>query len=271
MRGRSPLPPALLSARPVPCRIGCRLVDRQREGEPRALAGATALGPDTPAVRFDQALANREPQSTPGAILPGVAVLAEQARQALGRDPPALVGHGDCNVHAVGLRGDPDRRSLGRVTRGIGEQIVQHLHDTSPIRQYAGKLRRKVDKHGVPAVTGQERGTGLLDQLAHLGWFRRHGQRTGGDAPRIEQIGDQGAHAVRLFVDDAEELAGLRGSKVLPAVKHRRRGALDGGERGAHFVAHHPQELRPHPFKRLDRRQILHGDDDRLHLAAAWS
>ena len=39
--------------------------------------------------------------------------------------------------------------------------------------------------------------------------------------------------------------------------------ALDRGQRRAQLVAHHAEELRAQAFELLDRRQILHGDDDR--------
>ena len=267
-----PLPGARRRGAPAsrPARFAARLRgDRQREGEPRALARPGALGPDAPAVGLHQPLADGQPQPATDTLLvvAGVAVFPEQARQALRRQAAALVHDRDRDMRAVALGRDPDRRGLGRATRGVGEQVVQHLHDALPVGHHAGQALGEVDAHRVPAVAGKEGGPRLLDQLPHLGGLGRHRERAGVDPSRVEQVAEQPAHAVGLLVDDAEELPHLRRAEGLRRAQHRRGGTLDGGERRAQLVTHHPQEIRPHPVKGLERPQILQGDHHRLDRA----
>ena len=217
-------------------------------------------------MRLHQTLADGEPQpaADAGLAVAGGLVLAEQPRQALRRNAPALVRDRDRDMHAIARRRDPDRCILRAVTGGVGEQVVQHLHDAPPVRHHAGEVRRQVDENVVPAVAGKERDPRLLDQLAHLGGLRRDRERAAVDPPGVEQVPDQPAHAVGLLVDDAEELPRLRRAEALRTAQHGRGGALDGGERGAQLVAHHAQKLRPHPVERLERREVLYGDDHGL-------
>ena len=245
------------------------LRQRHRKGKPRALARPGALDPNASAMCFDQPLANGEPQSTSHAALcvAGVAVLSEQVRHAFRRQPPALVRDRDRDVRAVGLGGDPDRSALRGVLGGVGKQVVQHLHDASPIRHHPGQIRRQFDEHRVPAAAQEERGPRLLDQLAHLRGLGRHRERAAVDPPHVEQVPDQPAHAIGLLVDDSEKLPRLGGGKALRSTEYRRSGPLDGGKRRAQLVAHHAEKLRPHAVERLERRQILQGDHDRLDRA----
>ena len=83
------------------------------------------------------------------------------------------------------------------------------------------------------------------------------------DAPRVQEVRDQAAHVVGLPVDDAEELEQLGLGRDRHGAEHGRRRALDRGQGGAELVAHHPEELRPLPLQRLERRQVLQGDDNR--------
>ena len=91
----------------------------------------------------------------------------------------------------------------------------------------------------------------------------RDGERSRLDAARVEEVRDQAPHAVGLPVDDAEELAHLGPRRIRGRMEHGRRRALDRGERRAQLVAHHLEELRALPLELLERREILHRDDDR--------
>ena len=119
----------------------------------------------------------------------------------------------------------------------------------------------------MPGAAGEKRVARVVDQRAHLRGLGRDREHAGVDAPRIEQVADEPAHAVGLLVDDAKEL--LRLGRAVPrrGAEHRRRRALDGGERGAKLVAYHAEELRPHPVYLLERRQVLQGDHHRFDLA----
>ena len=193
----------------------------------------------------------------------GAGILAEQLRQALGRDAPAVVGDRDRDMHPVALGGDPDRRGLRRLPRGVRQQVVQHLLDALAVGHDARQVRRQVDRHRVAPAAGEEGGAALVHQRRHLRGLGRDRERAGVDAPGVEQVGDQADHAVGLVVDDADELAGL-GRRELPRGAEQRAGrALDGGQRHAQLVAHHAEELGALALQLLERGEVLHGDHHR--------
>ena len=244
---------------------GGRPGHRDREGDASAEAHAPALGPDASAMGLDQALADgqAEPAADPALPVPGGGVLAEQLPEVLRRDAPALIGHRDRDVLPVAGRRDPDGGGVRGVARGVGEQVVEHLHDALPVGQHGRQVGRQVDPDGVPAAAADEGAARLVHQGGNRRGLGRDRERARLDAPGIEQVGDQPDHAVGLIVDDAEELARL-GRRDEPRGAEGRRGrALDGGQRHAQFVADHAEEFRPHPLQRLQRGQILHGDHHR--------
>ena len=242
-----------------------RLGYREREGEAGAEAEAAALGPDAPAVSLDQALADgkSQPAADLAVAVPGGDVFAEELPEALRRDAPSLVCNRDRDMHPVAFRSDPDGSGVRAVARGVRQEVVQHLHDALAVGQHRRQAGRQVDQDGVSGAAGEEGVAGLVHQGADLRGLGRDRERAGFDAPGIEQVGDQPDHAVGLVVDDAEVLARL-GRRDEPRGAERRGGrALDGGQRHAQLVAHHAEELRPHPLQFLKRGEVLHGDHHR--------
>ena len=193
--------------------------------------------------------------------------LAEQVRDLVGRDPPALVRHVHRDEGALARALDLDRRRGRRTPRSVREQVAEHLHDALRIGQYARQVGREVDQDGISAAAGYERGAGLVDQRSDVRGLGLDGERPRLDASRVEQISDQAPHVVGPAVDDAEELDHLGLGRGRGTVEHGRRRALDRGQRRAQFVAHHPEELRALPLKLLERPEILHRHDHRHHLA----
>ena len=259
-------PPAVAGDRR---RAAARLLGhRNREDEPRALSVAAALGPDASSVRLHQTLADGEPQAAPDPALavPGgdPGVLPEQVRQPLRRNAQAFVADRNRDMHPVAGSGDPDGGRVGRVPGGVGEEVVQHLHDAPPVGHHPGKLRCEVDEDVVPPAAAQERVSRPVHQGGHLRGLGRHRERARVDAPRVQQIADEPAHVVGLLDDDAEELAHLRPVQRRRGLHQGGGGALDRGQRRAQLVAHHVQELGPQPLELFQRREILHGDDHRL-------
>ena len=104
---------------------------------------------------------------------------------------------------------------------------------------------------------------GPVHQDRHGRGLGLDGERARLDAPRVQQVRDQATHVVGLPADDAEELHHLGLGRDRRGLKHGRGRALDGSERGAQFMTHHAEELRPLPLQLLERRQVLHGDDGR--------
>ena len=151
--------------------------------------------------------------------------------------------------------------------RGVGEQVVQHLHDAPPVGHSTRQVRRQVDQHAVPAAAAQEGVPGPVHQardLRRLGVYR---ERARVDAPDIQQVADQPAHVIGLFVDDAEELAHLGRVKLRSGVQRGGGRTLDRGQRRAQLVAHQAQELGPQALQLLKRRQVLQGHHHRLDRA----
>ena len=180
-----------------------------------------------------------------------------------GRQPPALVGDPDRDVRAVALRANPDRCGLRRVPCGVGEEIVQHLLDAPPVGHHPRQAPRQVDQHGVPPAARQERVARPVHQHGHLRWLGRHRQRARVDAPRVQQVADEAAHAIGLVVDDPVELVPLGRVELRRGLQQRGGRTLDRGQRRAQLVAHHAQELGAQALKVVERGQVLHGDHHR--------
>ena len=153
------------------------------------------------------------------------------------------------------------------VPGGVGEQVVQHLHDAPPVGHRGRQVRRQVDRHAVPAAAAQEGVPGPLHQARDLRRFGGYRERARVDAPDIEQVADQAAHVIGLLVDDAEELAHLGRVELRSGVQRGGGRTLDRGQRRAQLVAHHAQELGPQALQLLERRQVLQGDHHRLDRA----
>ena len=219
-----------------------------------------------------QALADGQPEAgPPQAALRVLAaeadVLPEQARQLLRRHPPALVRDRDRDVGAVARRGDPDGRRLGRVPGGIGQQVVQHLHDAQAVGHNPGQIVGQVDEDRVRAAAAQVRVPGLVHQRPNLRGQGRDRQLAGVDEARVQEVADEAPHVVRLLVDDPEELVQLGRVDRPRGAQHGGGRALDGGKRRTQLVAHHVQELRAEAVELLQRREVLHGDHHGGHRA----
>ena len=93
---------------------------------------------------------------------------------------------------------------------GIGEEVVQHLHDAPAVGVYPGQADGKVDRDAVPPAATDEGVPRPLHQLGQLRGLRRDRERAGIDAAGIEKVADQAAHMAGLLEDDAVELAHLR-------------------------------------------------------------
>ena len=145
----------------------------------------------------------------------------------------------------------------------VREEVVHHLHDALRVGHRTRQVRRQVDEDGVPASAAQERAAGPVHQRGDVRGLGRDGERARLDASRVQKVRDEAPHVVGLPVDDAEELEQLGLGRDRHGAEHGRRRALDRGQRGAELVAHHPEELSPLPLELVERRQVLHGDDDR--------
>ena len=184
----------------------------------------------------------------------------------LGGHPHPVVGHREGHVDPLPRGGDPDGGQVVGVAGRVGEQVGQHLHHPPPVRRHPGQTRRQVDHQVAPSAPALEPAPGLVHQDGDLHRFRGYRQGPRLDAGHVQQVADQVAHALRLVPDDPEELGHLRRVQVGGILQQGVRRALDGRQGGPELVAHHPQELGPQPLQVLQRRQVLYGNDHRLHL-----
>ena len=162
------------------------------------------------------------------------------------------------------------RRDRG-VSGGVREQVGEDLNDAPGVDHYPREVRRHVDLHVLNAPAAQERPPCLVHEIRDMRRPRVHRERAGVDASGVQQIADEPLHAVDLLVDDPEELPCFRRFEARIRPERRRRGTLDGDERGAKLVAHHLEELRALALELFERGEILHGDDhgdDRAVLGA---
>ena len=100
--------------------------------------------------------------------------------------------------------------------RGVGEEVVEHLHDAPAVGHRAWQAGGKVDDDAVPPVAAEEGIPRPLHQLGHLRGLGRDRERARIDAARVEQVTDEAPHVVGLLDDDAVELAHPRPGRALP-------------------------------------------------------
>ena len=158
---------------------------------------------------------------------------------------------------------DPERGRLRRVPRGVGEEVVEHLHHAPAVGHHGGQTRGQVDEDCLTAAAAHEGASRPLDQGGHVRGLRRDRERARVDAPGVQQVADQSAHVAHLLGDDAEELTHLGPVELGRLLQQHVRRALDGNQRRAQLVAHQAQELGTHPFDLVERRQVLHGHHQR--------
>src|ERR1041384_2422452 len=120
-------------------------VDGKGDPEDRSgSAGAGAYRHDRAVVLLDDPPADREPKPGPGDL--AVAMLhpvefIEDTLQILRRNPLPLIGHIDRHAPVAPAGMDADRRSGRGISRGIVEQIDEHLLDQHEVEPQQRKPR----------------------------------------------------------------------------------------------------------------------------------
>src|SRR3989442_10687012 len=172
---------------------------RQREKERDAALGQV-LGPDAPAVRLDDALADREAETgAPAAVgLPAVKLL-EDLVLLPARQPRAAVG--DLRGDGAVRRGrDDSDRTLGR---GVLDRVVEEVHEDlldehvvdRHQRQIGRDVRRDAPVRESLAEATQRRTDHLLERMPFLAEL----ERAGLEPCHLEQVLDEAVQPFRLL------------------------------------------------------------------------
>ena len=206
-------------------------------------------------MRLDNALAYGEAETRSGERSAGscrrLRELAKQLRQLFFRNSVTLVLHPDLHLDADCLRRQVDGRRIGRVANSVGQQVDQHLADTTAIGHHEGQVGGQVDRHVTARNEALERATCGLDQLPDFDRLGSDGQRTGLNPGDIEQIRNQVLHVVGLLFDDPVELRGGRWVQGDSRLNQCGGGPFDRTERSAQLVADHGQKIGAHLLQLL--------------------
>ena len=198
-------------------------------------------------MEFDQALNQRKTQPQAAVLAVGGALgldeQVEQLRHRLCVQPDAIVGHLQ-HEHA-GLRRRTDRNAalVGRVARGIAEQVADHLHQAGLVAADKAATGGAVDPDRVPL--GRHHRAYLFQRLVqhqhHVDPLHVQRDQPLRDARDVDQVFHQARHVADLAVDHLPQVRCARVVHVRGFQQHR--GHFCGRERVAHFMAQDGQEL----------------------------
>ena len=209
--GQHPRPVAARAAVLVACEAVRAVGGMKCEREPAAQPRPVALCPDPAAVGLDDPLADgqAQPQVLAPVLALGVMVLLEQAPESVRSESPAVVRDGDLHGLAVDPCLDVDDRLVMAVAGGVGQQVVEHLHDAARVGNDQRQVRLQIDTHRLVAARACERVAGLVHQPGQLGRLGIHRQRARLNLHHVDQVREQASHVVGLLVDYPGELVHL--------------------------------------------------------------
>nr|GEU28230.1 hypothetical protein [Tanacetum cinerariifolium] len=220
---------------------------RQAHGKRAAMADAGAVAVDRTLVQRDQAFDQRQAQAQPAQRPVGRALgLGKQVERALdhvGRHADAVVRYPDQHVRVAHLDGHRHLAVLGRVLRGVAQQVRQYLHQAFLVAHDQRRVGRQLETELVAARAHQRRHLldGVVDEVAHVQALGMQLHQAARDARDIEQIVHQRGHVHHLAADD---LAGLADAGVVqPGHLQQVGGGADRRQRVAQLVRQHRQEL----------------------------
>ena len=109
-----------------------------RECNCRAFTRSGTVSTDAASVRLHQTLTDGESEALTGRASGAADVLVEQVPKQRRIDARALVGDRHRDVGAVAFCGDADGGGLGRLARGVGDEVAQHLGNAASVSQHVG-------------------------------------------------------------------------------------------------------------------------------------
>ena len=222
----------------------------QRQPDEELAAGPGVAHRDLARVRLDDAAGDAQPQSSAllragraGRLPPEGHV--EDARQILGRDTAASVGHAEVRHPLLDVAQHLDRAVGGSVPDRVDDQVAQGPPELGRIG---------VDGHAADRGAGEpdtlgpchRLGTGedLGDQIVEPHRAARQPERSGVNPGQLEQVVDHDGKAVHLATDlgvIGADLTRIDDHLVLQGLGHR----PQSGQRGTQVVADPGDQLTP--------------------------
>src|SRR6478609_8131629 len=180
---------------------------RQADRESRALPHR-ALHLEMASVRFGQLAHDGQAETGTRLSAVGLVELVEDARQRLGRDAAAAIGHRHPQLVTSAVAFDPDGCAGRGVLDAVGQQVRKDL--THPVlvphHQRSVAFPGKVDADVALLGNATQSLCDLLDAVAEREHLRRHAQLAGLRPRQLEQILDQVGESLALAVDHVQPI-----------------------------------------------------------------
>ena len=183
---------------------------------------------------LDECLGDGEAEAGPAAAT----ILAEHLEDAfalLAGDAGTLVADCDLDPCPSAPRGGPRRHANGAVVGREPFRVLQHVRqdlaheDVVEVEQ--GQVARRVDLDAAGRHQAAQRRQRFGDEFVEANRDRPQFQRTGLNAGHVEEVGHEPGQAVRLQLDELEELGPVVRPQMGVDLAQARHGCLDGGER----------------------------------------
>ncbi len=192
-------------------------------------------------VGLDESLGDGQAQTGPAAA----AVLAEHLEDALailGFDSRTVVVHRDLHLrHTRGrcgaTRHRPSAHADDAAPRGeppcVLEHVGQHLADKDVVEVQERQVVRCLRDDAVRCDEAAQRTEGLRDELVKGDDTGPQFQGARLDAGHVEQVGDESGQAVRLQLNQLQQLGPVLRRQPRVGLAQTGHGRLDGSQRGA--------------------------------------
>src|SRR5437868_371019 len=232
------------------------LVGREVASDGRALADGR-INTHLAAVQFDKGAHQRQAET--GAAVPRPVGMALKPVEHLvldvGRNAWTGIGHGKDHRVIGPLRANADDCILRREAHGVGEQVVQNLHDAAFVTDKTSDAGIDVDLEA-DAVGGQailNAFGGGFDGLADIDRTELELHGAGIDGGEIENVVGERQQRVGRFGDVLQVFGLFRGQRAGRGIAQEMREADDGGQRRAQLVGDVVDEIHLHLVSRLQR------------------
>ena len=196
------------------------------------------VDPDQATMRLDEGLGDGQAQAGPATT----AVLAEHLEDALAVLPcNAGTVVGDSDLHQLRVAGRAARRHtdhavVGGEALGVLEHVRQDLAHQDGIEVEGRQVCRRLDRDAAGGDDPAQLGQRLVDQVGEADRHRSELERACLQPGHVEKVGHQPRQAVRLQLNELQQLGAVLRTQLGIDLAHARDGRFDGGQRGAQVV-----------------------------------